>query len=95
MSDSDGEPSDRVAAAKAADKLLSVSGVMASFALVQIDGSVHISARSAGNVNVQLILEKIGGGGYFEAAGAFMKDVSMTAALTSLKTAIDDYMKRE
>ncbi len=94
MSDSDGTPQDRVAAAKAADKLLSVSGVMASFALVQIDDSVHISARSSGNVNVQLILEKMGGGGYYEAAGAFLKDVSMTSALTALKDAIDDYMKK-
>ncbi|MBQ2765739.1 MAG: DHH family phosphoesterase, partial [Clostridia bacterium] len=94
MSDSDGTPSDRIAAAKAADKLLNVSGVMASFALVQIDNSVHISARSAGNVNVQLILEKIGGGGYYEAAGALLNDVSMTAALTSLKEAIDDYMAK-
>jgi len=94
MSDSDGEAADRIAAAKAADKLLSVSGVMASFALVQIDGSVHISARSAGNVNVQLILEKIGGGGYYESAGALLRDSSMTAALTSLKDAIDDYMKK-
>ncbi len=94
MSDSDGTSQDRIAAAKAADKLLSVSGVMASFALVAIDGSVHISARSSGNVNVQLILEKIGGGGYYESAGAFLKDQSMTAALTALKNAIDDYMKK-
>ncbi len=94
MSDSDGTPQDRIAAAKAADKLLSVTGVMASFALVQIDDSVHISARSSGNVNVQLILEKMGGGGYYEAAGAFLKDVSMTSALTALKEAIDDYMKK-
>lgn len=94
MSDSDGTQADRIAAAKAADKLLGVAGVMASFALVEVEGSVHISARSAGNINVQLILEKIGGGGYYEAAGALLKDVSMTAALTSLKEAIDDYMKK-
>ncbi|MBQ8508903.1 MAG: DHH family phosphoesterase [Clostridia bacterium] len=94
MSDGDGSPADRIAAAKAADKLLSVSGVMASFALVHIDDSVHISARSAGNVNVQLILEKIGGGGYYEAAGALLKNVTMTAALNSLKEAIDDYMRK-
>lgn len=95
MSDGDGSPQDRIAAAKAADKLLSVEGVMASFALVHIDDSVHISARSAGNVNVQLILEKIGGGGYYEAAGALLKNVTMTSALNSLKDAIDDYMKKK
>lgn len=95
MSDGDGTSQDRIAAAKAADKLLSVSGVMASFALVHIGDSVHISARSAGNVNVQLILEKIGGGGYYEAAGALLKNITMSSALTSLKEAIDDYMKKE
>lgn len=95
MSDGDGSQQDRIAAAKAADKLLSVEGVMASFALVHIDDSVHISARSAGNVNVQLILEKIGGGGYYEAAGALLKNVTMTSALNSLKDAIDDYMKKK
>lgn len=94
MSDSDGNAADRIAAAKAADKLLGVAGVMASFALVEVEGSVHISARSAGNVNVQLILEKMGGGGYYEAAGALLKDVSMMSALTSLKAAIDDYMTK-
>lgn len=92
MSEAEGTTQDRVAAAKAADKLLSVSGVMASFALVKIEDSVHISARSSGNINVQLILEKMGGGGYYEAAGALLKDITMTAALTSLKEAIDDYM---
>ena len=75
---------------------------MASFALVHIDDSVHISARSAGNVNVQLILEKMGGGGdqnlcsqRRQLAGALLKNVTMASALTSLKSAIDDYMKKE
>lgn len=94
MSEGEGTAQDRVAAAKAADKLLSVSGVMASFALVMIDDCVHISARSSGNVNVQLILERMGGGGYYEAAGAFLKNITMAAALTSLKEAIDDYMQK-
>jgi c-di-AMP phosphodiesterase-like protein len=94
MSDGDGTAQDRIAAAKVADKLLNVNGVMASFALVSIDGGIHISARSSGNVNVQLILEKIGGGGYYEAAGALLKNMSMTSALSSLKEAIDEYMKK-
>lgn len=93
MSDSDGTAPDRIAAAKAADKLLSVKGVMASFALVMIENSVHISARSSGNVNVQLILEKIGGGGHYESAGALLKNITMSEALISLKEAIDEYMK--
>ncbi len=94
MSDSDGDARDRIAAAKAADKLLGVNGVMASFALVLVDDCVHISARSAGNINVQLILEKIGGGGYYEAAGALLQDITMATALTRLKEAIDEYMTK-
>lgn len=94
VNDGDGTDQDRIAAAKAADKLLGVNGVMASFALVKIGDSVHISARSSGNINVQLILEKIGGGGYYEAAGAFLKNISLSSALTSLKESIDEYMKQ-
>ncbi|MBQ9543836.1 MAG: DHH family phosphoesterase [Clostridia bacterium] len=85
----DGE--DRIAASKAADRLLGIDGVRASFALCQIDGVVHISARSSGKVNVQLILEKLNGGGYFDAAGAQMKDVSLKEAMNMLKKAIDEY----
>ena len=84
---------DRGAAAKAADKLLTVRGVEASFALVEIDGVIHISARSNGNVNVQLILEKMGGGGHFDAAAAALKGEDMRSTLYRLKDAIDEYFK--
>ena len=84
---------DRVAAAKAADKLLTVRGVEASFALVEIEGIIHISARSNGNVNVQLILEKMGGGGHFDAAAAALKGEDMRSTLYRLKDAIDEYFK--
>lgn len=84
---------DRVAAAKAADKLLTVRGVEASFALVEIEGVIHISARSNGNVNVQLILEKMGGGGHFDAAAAALKGEDMRSTLYRLKDAIDEYFK--
>ncbi len=60
----DTTPADRIAAAKAADKLLTVEGVKASFALCKIDDVIHISARSSGTINVQLILEKLNGGGH-------------------------------
>lgn len=84
---------DRVAAAKAADKLLTVRGVEASFALVEIDGVIHISARSNGGINVQLILEKLGGGGHFDAAAAALRGEDMRAVLYRLKDAIDEYFK--
>ena len=82
---------DRVAAAKAADKLLNVRGVEASFALVSINDRIHISARSNGNVNVQLILEKMGGGGHFDSAAAAVSGNDMKSVLYRLKDAIDQY----
>ncbi len=91
-SDGDGIPQDRIAAAKAADKLLGISGILASFALVKIGNSVHISARSSGKINVQLILEKLQGGGHFDVAGAQVADRSLIEALTLLKEAVDHYL---
>ncbi len=79
---------DRVAAAKEADRLLAVRGVSASFALVLVDGAVHISGRSDGSINVQKILERMGGGGRFDSAGAKLTDTKMDAAIAALKGAI-------
>ncbi len=87
------DTSDRVAAAKAADKLLTVDGVMASFAICKIDNTVHISARSTGKVNVQIIIEKLGGGGHFDMAATQLKDKTVNEALAMLKGAIDEYME--
>ncbi len=83
---------DRIAASKAADKLLTIKNVAASFALVVIENAIHISARSDGSINVQLILERVGGGGHFNLAGARMPGKNMKEALVRLKTAIDDYL---
>ena len=93
ITESDGiDPSfDRIAAAKAADKLLTVRGVDASFALVSIEDKIHISARSNGSINVQLILEKLGGGGHFDSAAAAITDNDMKTVLYRLKDAIDAY----
>lgn len=84
------EAKDKIAASKAADRLLTVEYVSASFVLCVIDGAVHISSRSDGSVNVQLILEKLGGGGHFDAAGAQLEGVSLTEALKLLKNSIDE-----
>ncbi len=82
----------RVAAAKAADKMLGIEGVEASFVVCHGEDSIHISGRSNGNINVQLILEKLGGGGHFDAAATRMTGVSAAQALTTLKNAIDEYL---
>ncbi len=84
-----GSANDRIAAAKAADKLLAVKNVNAAFALVKIGDAVHISARSNGKINVQLILEQIGGGGHFDMAGAALSEKTIDEAKFLLKAAID------
>ena len=87
----DDDPANRIAAAKAADKLLSVEGVQASFAVCKIGQTVRISGRSSGKVNVQLIMEKMGGGGRFDAAATEVKTAILTEALEQLKKAVDLY----
>lgn len=88
------DSSDRILAARVADNLLMLEDVAASFALVKIDDVVHVSARSNGTVNVQLILESLNGGGRYDAAGAQVKD-TVASTLVKLKAAIDDYINPE
>ncbi|MCQ2770974.1 MAG: DHH family phosphoesterase [Clostridia bacterium] len=83
----------RINAAKAADKMLSIDGIEAAFALCQSGDVVHVSARSTGSINVQLILEKIGGGGHFDSAGAQIRNDTISSALDKLRKAIDDYFE--
>ncbi len=83
-------PDDRIAASKAADRLLGLRGVEASFAFAVIGGSVAISARSKGRVNVQLIMEKLDGGGHFDMAGAQVPG-RVDEAYAALLAAIDEY----
>ena len=89
----DGETDDsyRVIASKAADKMLTLRGIDAAFTLVRINDHVHISGRSSGSVNVQLILEKLNGGGHFNVAGAQVESDSIINVLETLKASIDDY----
>jgi c-di-AMP phosphodiesterase-like protein len=81
----------RVIASKAADKMLTLRGIDAAFTLVRIGDQIHISGRSNGNVNVQLILEKFHGGGHFDVAGAQVISDSVIDVLENLKAGIDDY----
>jgi c-di-AMP phosphodiesterase-like protein len=93
----DTNPANRIAAAKAADKLLSVEGVEASFAVCCMGEAVRISGRSSGKINVQLIMERMGGGGRYDAAAAEIKTATdekqamLTEALRSLRESIDLY----
>lgn len=82
----------RVIASKAADKMLTLKNVEASFTLVRIGDEIHISGRSAGKMNVQLILEKLHGGGHFDVAGAQVVSDSVEDVADMLKSAIDEYL---
>jgi c-di-AMP phosphodiesterase-like protein len=92
--ENDGDENNRVIAAKAADSLLGIEGVKATFVLTAVENGVHISARSDGSINVALILETIGGGGHFNMAGALLEDVSMENAVLELKEAIEKFEKK-
>ncbi len=86
-------PVDRVAAAQAADEMLGIVGVESSVVLYPTaEGGAVLSARSIGEMNVQLLMEKLGGGGNQSAAGAQLKDVTIQQAEARLKAAIDEYL---
>lgn len=82
-----------ILAAQAADELLNITGVQASFVIVKIEEDVIISARSFGDINVQLILESLGGGGHMTMAGATILNSSVEEVKTNLKSVIDKYLR--
>ncbi len=84
---------DRALAAQAADELLTISGISASFVLFPEEDKVIISARSIGDTNVQVILEALGGGGNTATAGAQLDGRTVQQALTELVAAIDKYFE--
>ena len=87
------EPQDRVIIAQAADELLNISGVEVSFVVSPTeDGGANISARSIGDINVQVIMEKLGGGGNRSAAACQIPNTTLRDAVNSLFTAIDEYL---
>ena len=81
----------RPLAAQAADELLNIAGITASFVLYPQDDNVYISARSIGKANAQMILEPLGGGGNTATAGAQMNNISVTDALNKLVESIDQF----
>ncbi len=85
---------DRVAAAQAADDLLTLKGVQASFVIYAAEGAVLMSARSLGEINVQVILEALGGGGNSTTAGARIEDTDPESVRQQLIGVLDAYFER-
>lgn len=77
--------------AKAADELLTISDITASFVLGKMGDKICISGRSIGDINVQVILEKLGGGGHITLAGAQIEGLTMEEAKTELIIRINEY----
>lgn len=74
-----------IVGAKIADDLLDINGIQASFVLTEYDGKIYISARSIDELNVQVVMEKIGGGGHITSAGAQLEDFSLEEASDIVK----------
>lgn len=86
---SEGVMSPTVLGAQAANELLNIKGIKASFVMTEYQGKIFISARSIDEVNVQVIMERLGGGGHMNIAGAQMEDVSLEEAVRVMKHTLD------
>ena len=84
-----------IVGAQAANELLNIVGIKASFVLTEYQGKIYVSARSIDEVNVQVMMEKLGGGGHFTVSGAQLKDCSAEEAKERVRSAIDEYLKEE
>lgn len=90
----DGDEENRIVAARAADRMLQIEGIRASFSLTKVGEAIHVSARSDSSVNVALILEQLKGGGHFDSAGARLTGVTVKEALVLLRDAIVKYCEK-
>lgn len=86
-------PNPILVTAQAADELLNIAGIKASFVLTMVEDTIYISARSLDDINVQLIMEKLGGGGHLSVAGAQLKDHTIEGAIEIIKETIDEYLE--
>ncbi len=87
------EPQPNLITSKASDELLNIAGVTTSFVLCRSQNTIFISGRSLGNINVQMVLEHLGGGGHLTVAGAQLPNTTMKKAVELLKAAIDTNIK--
>lgn len=90
---SEGIDSPTVVASQAANELLNVDSIKATFVLTDYQNKIYISARAIDEVNVQLIMERLGGGGHINMAGAQLTGVTVQEAIATLKDTIDQMIK--
>lgn len=90
---SDDIQSPTIVGAQAANELLNIKGIKASFIMTEYQGMIYVSARSIDEVNVQVIMERLGGGGHMNVAGCQMEGVSLTEAMKKIKTTLDEMIE--
>jgi len=88
VSASDGVDSPTVVAAQTANELLNINGIIASFVLTQFGGRIYVSARSIDELNVQVVMERLGGGGHISVAGAQFDDCDIDTAVGRVKNVL-------
>ena len=91
---SSGVESPTVVGAQAANELLNINGMKASFVMTNYQGKIFISARSIDEINVQLIMEKLGGGGHMNIAGAQLEDCTISEAKQLIRNTLDSMLKK-
>lgn len=84
---------DTVIIAKAADELLNISGIGVSFVIGKVNEDIYISGRSLGDINVQVVLEALGGGGHMNIAGAKVDNMSIDEVINQLEESIQKYLR--
>lgn len=89
----DGIDTPTVGGAKTANDLLDISGIKASFVITPYEDKIYVSARSIDEVNVQLVREKLGGGGHISIAGAQFTDCTIDQAINKIKLTLDNMIK--
>ena len=83
-----------IVGAQAANELLNIAGIKASFVFTEYNGKIYLSARSIDEVNVQVIMERLGGGGHLNIAGAQFPHTRLSEAVTQLKMTIDEMIEK-
>ena len=94
VSESDGLDSPTVVAAQAANELLNIDHTKASFVFTEHNGKIHISARSIDELNVQVVMEKIGGGGHMSAAAVQLSDCTVEEAMNKVKEVLREMTEK-
>lgn len=82
-----------IVGAQAANELLNIVGIKASFVLTEFQGKIYVSSRSIDEINVQIIMERLGGGGHLNMAGAQLTDCTIDEAVRIIKDTLDEMLK--